>query len=201
VRVGIVGRLTGIKNHQLLLQAAKIIKDRGKGKEFEFLVIGDGELKEELARYASELGLHESVTFMGWQRDMPSLYQAIDAIVVTSLNEGTPVTLMEAMAAGKAVIATDVGGVKDLFGAIDARTEEGYNLTRHGILVPSGDRHALAEALLFVKDNRTLSNQMADRARAFVLREYALERMIGDLDALYQDVLKEPGGRQRHQYR
>jgi glycosyltransferase involved in cell wall biosynthesis len=201
VRVGIVGRLTGIKNHRLLLEAAKILKDRGKGHEFKFLVIGDGELMEQLTRYASGLGLDSSVTFMGWQRDMASLYRAVDVVVVTSLNEGTPVTLIEAMAAGKAVIATDVGGVKDLFGVIDAKTERGYNLARHGVLIPSGERNALAEALLFVKDNRPLIDRMADRAKAFVLREYALERMVRNLDALYQDVLRDPESRQTHQRR
>jgi glycosyltransferase involved in cell wall biosynthesis len=201
VRVGIVGRLTGVKNHRLLLEAAKILKDKGKDQEFRFLVIGDGELKEELARYASELGVADSVTFMGWQRDMPPLYRALDVVVVTSLNEGTPVTLIEAMAAGKAVISTDVGGVKDLFGVVDTKSGEGYNLARHGILIPSGQAGVLAKALLFVKENRTLSNQTASRARAFVLHEYALERMVRNLDTLYQDVLKDPATRQEDLHR
>jgi glycosyltransferase involved in cell wall biosynthesis len=181
VRVGIVGRLTRIKNHRLLLEAAKILKDKGKDQEFRFFVVGDGELKEELAGYASELGVADSVTFMGWQKDMPPLYRALDVVVVTSLNEGTP--------------------VKDLFGVIDTKSGEGYNLARHGILIPSGQASVLAKALLFVKENRTLINQTADRARAFVLREYALERMVRNLDALYQDVLKDPATRQEHRHR
>jgi glycosyltransferase involved in cell wall biosynthesis len=198
VQVGIIGRLTGVKNHRLFLEAVKILKDQGKDQEFKFLVIGDGELKEELSRYASDLGVDSSVTFTGWQRDMPPLYQALDVVVVTSLNEGTPLTLIEAMAAGKAVISTDVGGVKDLFGVIDTKTNEGYNLAQHGILIPSGESNALARALLFVKENRTLTDQMAGRARAFVLREYTLERMVRNLDALYQEVLKDLEGRQKH---
>jgi glycosyltransferase involved in cell wall biosynthesis len=86
------------------------------------LIIGDGELAQELKRYASELQVENLVVFSGWRKDMPSLYKSLDVVALTSLNEGTPVTLIEAMAAGKPVIATDVGGVKDLLGPIDTRT-------------------------------------------------------------------------------
>jgi glycosyltransferase involved in cell wall biosynthesis len=188
--VGSIGRLTHVKNHRLLLEAAKDLKDQGKSHYFKFLIIGDGELAQELKRYASELQVENLVVFSGWRKDMPSLYKSLDVVALTSLNEGTPVTLIEAMAAGTPVIATDVGGVKDLLGPIDTRTPGGYNLARRGILVPSGDREALAGALLFALERRASLNPVTEGARDFVLREYALERLVRDLDILYRELVQ-----------
>jgi glycosyltransferase involved in cell wall biosynthesis len=188
--VGSIGRLTHVKNHRLLLEAAKDLKDQGKSHYFKILIIGDGELAQELKRYASELQVENLVVFSGWRKDMPSLYKSLDVVALTSLNEGTPVTLIEAMAAGKPVIATDVGGVKDLLGPIDTRTSGGYNLARRGMLVPSGDREALAGALLFALERRASLNPVTEGARDFVLREYALERLVRDLDMLYRELVQ-----------
>jgi glycosyltransferase involved in cell wall biosynthesis len=190
-RVGIVGRLTHVKNHRLLLETARDLKNQGKDHHFRFLIIGDGELADELKRYASKLEVENSVVFLGWRKDMPSLYQSLDVVVLTSLNEGTPVAVIEAMAAGKPVIATDVGGVKDLFGPIDTGTDDGYHLARRGILVPSGKREALAEALLFVLNNRASLNRMTEGARAFALHQYAVERLVKDLDSLYRELMQD----------
>jgi glycosyltransferase involved in cell wall biosynthesis len=188
--VGIVGRLTHVKNHRLLLEAARDLKDHGNGEAFKFLVVGDGELRAELVRYAAELGVEKTVTFTGWKKDMPSIYGMLDAVALTSLNEGTPVTLIEAMAAGKPVIATDVGGVRDLLGAVDTHNHGGYKLAQHGILIPSGKREALTKALLFASENRGLLSRMTEQARSFVLREFCLERMTKDLDALYRELMQ-----------
>ena len=187
--VGIVGRLTHVKNHRLLLEAARDLRDQAEGRSFRFLVVGDGELKGELVRRAAELGVGESVQFTGWKKEMPSIYGMLDAVALTSLNEGTPVTLIEAMAAGRPVIATDVGGVRDLLGAVDTRSPEGYKLARRGILIPSGHREALTKAFLFASENRDLLSRMAREARSFVLREFGLERLTGDLDGLYRELL------------
>jgi glycosyltransferase involved in cell wall biosynthesis len=186
-RVGIVGRLIRVKNHRLLLEAAEDLK----GEDFEFLIVGDGEMREDLERYAAELGVRNNVVFTGWKQDMLSMYGMMDAVALTSLNEGTPVTLMEAMAAGKPVIATDVGGVRDLLGTVDTQSHEGYNLARHGILIPSESREALSKALLFASKNRNLMRRMAAQARSFVFREYSLERLARDLDALYRELMQQ----------
>lgn len=188
--VGIAGRLAHVKNHRLLLEAARDLKNQADDEEFKFLVVGDGELKEELVQYAADLGVEKSVVFTGWKEEMPSVYGMLDAVVLTSLNEGTPVTLIEAMAAGKPVIATDVGGVKDLLGAVDTRTHEGYKLAQRGILVPSGKRDALAAALLFASKNKPRLTHMAGQARAYVLREYSLERLTKDLDEMYRELMQ-----------
>jgi glycosyltransferase involved in cell wall biosynthesis len=196
--VGVIGRLTHIKNHRLLLEVARDLKDRGMGHHFKFLIVGDGELGEELKRYAFKLEVNKSVVFSGWRKDMVSLYQSLDVVVLTSLNEGTPVALIEAMAAGKPVIATDVGGVRDLLGKIDASANDGYKLARRGILIPSGNRKSLAGALLFVLENRDSLNLMTERARSFALRRHALERLVKELDRLYQELMQN-GALRRNQ--
>ncbi|MGD2127387.1 MAG: glycosyltransferase, partial [Desulfobacteraceae bacterium] len=187
--IGIVGRLTHVKNHLLLLEAAKRLKDWGKDYLFRFLVVGDGELRKTLMDYASELGLEKSVVFTGWQKEMPFIYGALDVVALTSLNEGTPVTLIEAMAAGKPVIATDVGGVRDLLGPIDKKSSDAYELAQNGILVPSGEGEILAKALVFFSENRALSKRMAKCGQAFVLKHYSTERMVKDHESLYTELV------------
>ncbi len=187
--VGIIGRLTEVKNHRVLLEAAKSLKARGQSKCFKFLVVGDGELRQDLITYARELGVQDSVIFSGWQKDMPSIYNALDIVALTSLNEGTPVSLIEAMASARPVVATDVGGVRDLMGFIDEESEDGYTLAQHGILVPSGNGEALARALSFLYENRKASEETAERGRKFVLNQYSLERLVKDIKSLYKEIL------------
>ena len=188
--VGIIGRLAAVKNHRMLFETVKSLKDHGADHAFKFFVVGDGELREELTREAKALGIGKNVLFTGWQKEMPGVYQGLDAVVITSLNEGTPVSLIEAMAAARPVIATDVGGVRDLMGEIDTERGEGYKLARHGILVPSEDRKALAEALLFALREKSLTIEIAERARKHVLRKYPLERLVRDMEALYEGLVR-----------
>lgn len=191
--VGIVGRLAPVKNHRMLLEAVRILKDQGEDHAFSFYVVGDGELRETLEREAATLGIQRSVLFTGWQKDMPEVYRKLDAVVLTSLNEGTPVSLIEAMAAARPVIAADVGGVRDLMGPVDTVRGEGYKLACHGVLVPSGDSRALAEALRFAIRKRGVMMEAVERARKHVLQSYSLERLVGDMSALYEDLLKGKG--------
>ncbi len=189
LRVGVIGRLTPVKNHRMLLEAAKYLKEDGKGGRFRFLVIGDGELREELARCAAKLDLQCSVVFTGWQKDMPAIYRDLDIVVLSSLNEGTPVSLIEAMAASKPVVATDVGGVPDLLGAIRSAEPPGCRLAQRGILVPSGNAELLARALAFLAENDALRQQMGERGREHVLKRYSLERLVKDIETLYHEAL------------
>lgn len=189
LRVGIVGRLAPVKNHRMFLEAVKYLKQRGKTRRFLFIVVGDGELREELMRYAEELGVEESVRFLGWRRDMPSVYRALDVVVLTSLNEGTPVTLIEAMAAGRPVVATEVGGVSDLLGTVDKESGDGYKVAQRGILVPSGQGEIMANALEFIEKNREGTGAVAERARRFALRNYSGDRLVRDIESLYDELM------------
>ncbi len=171
LNVGIVGRLVPIKNHKLFLDMARrLIAEGFVGR---FVVVGDGELRPELERAAADLG--DRVTFAGWRRDLPEVYADLAVVVNTSLNEGTPVSLIEAMAAGVPVVATAVGGVPDVV----RRNETGW-------LVASGDTAGLADAVkLAIYDG----DRLAARARQEVLGKYSKERLVKDVERLYDSLL------------
>src|SRR5829696_3212131 len=163
--VGAVGRLVPIKNIPLLLEAAATA--RQEDPDIRVVLVGDGELRGELEAGAEALGLGQAVTFAGWRRDLASVYADLDAVVISSHNEGTPASLIEAMATGRPVVSTRVGGVPDLIG--DGET---------GRLVPPGDREALAAALLALFGESELTAEMAERARRRVLERHQAERLV-----------------------
>ena len=112
--VGIVGRLTPIKNHRLFLESVSLLLQEDRDTKARFLVVGDGELRKDLEGMTRDLALVDRVIFTGWIKDLRPLYADLDVLAVTSNNEGTPVAVIEAMAAGLPVMATDVGGVREL---------------------------------------------------------------------------------------
>jgi glycosyltransferase involved in cell wall biosynthesis len=187
--VGIVGRLTRVKNHRMFLEAAKELMETAGGEGFRFLIVGDGELKEDLINHAKGLGVSHAVAFSGWQKDMAAAYSAMDIVALTSLNEGTPVTLIEAMAAGKPVVATEVGGVPDLLGSIDKRETEGYKVAERGLLVPPGKPRDLTKALLHFTKNREWAVQMAEKASRFACEKFSVERLVRDMESLYEELM------------
>src|SRR5207244_1546991 len=132
-----VGRLTGIKNHPLAFRAFAAVA--AEAPDALLVLIGGGEDETTLRSLVDRLGIADRVRFGGWWDDLEAVYYGSDVIALSSDNEGTPVCLIEALACGRPVIATDVGGVPDLL-------EEG----RLGILVPPRDDAAFAEALLAV---------------------------------------------------
>ncbi|MFN3477083.1 MAG: glycosyltransferase, partial [Candidatus Methylomirabilales bacterium] len=127
--IGIVGRLVPIKGHETFLQAARSVAERLPS--CRFLVVGDGPERLKLQGMAATLGLASRVLFLGWRRDLDRIYADLDLLVLSSSNEGTPVSLLEAMAAGVPVVATQVGGVRDLITHPET-----------GLLVPPGDAQA-----------------------------------------------------------
>jgi glycosyltransferase involved in cell wall biosynthesis len=187
--VGIVGRLTQVKNHMMFLEAAKGLMETARGPDLRFLIVGDGELKEALMNQARKLGLSQRVAFSGWQKDMGSVYRAMDVVALTSLNEGTPVTLIEAMAAAKPVVGTEVGGVPDLLGPVDKRESGGYKVAERGILVPSSKPEIMTKALLHLIENREWAIQKAEKASRFAFDRFSLERLVRDMETLYEDLM------------
>jgi glycosyltransferase involved in cell wall biosynthesis len=183
--VGIAGRLVPIKNHALFLEAAARIHTAMPSARF--VIIGDGELRADLEARVDALGLREAVVFTGWQRDMPAIYADLDALVISSHNEGTPFTLIEAMAAGCPVVSTDVGGVADLLRA-----------GAWGELTPPGDPDALAGAIV-----RTLQRPPdMEPIRAAAIEAHGVDRAVRDMEALYRTILANPrrGRRQRRDW-
>ena len=186
--IGIIGRLTSIKNHHMFLQAIEYLKDQAGPVAFKSLIIGDGELRQELSRFVVDRNLTESVVFTGWQRNMAPFYKVLDIVVLTSRNEGTPGTLIEAMAARKPVVTTDVGGVRDLMGPVLEKHAAGFSVTRHGLLVPSGRADIFARALRFMADHQELAAEMGRYAQKFVLGHFSEDRLIRDIQTIYQDL-------------
>jgi glycosyltransferase involved in cell wall biosynthesis len=140
-------------------------------------VVGDGALRPGLEELAERLDCGDAVSFLGYRRDLPRIAAASDAALLTSDNEGTPVALIEAAAAGRPAIATDVGGVSDI--VVDGV----------GHLVPPDDEPALAVRITELAADRALRRQMGARAREHVREAYAGERLLADIDALYSRLL------------
>ncbi|HST51428.1 MAG TPA: glycosyltransferase [Pyrinomonadaceae bacterium] len=201
--VGIVGRLTEIKNHQLFLEAAALLKKKRETSagacdagRVSFVVVGDGHLRGELESHARALGLSDDVEFAGLRDDPENFYPALDVVALTSLNEGTPLTLIEAMANSRAVVATSVGGVVDLLGGVEEselRRPRRWQICERGVQVHPGDAEAFAEALSRVADDRDLREKMGERGREFVERNYSVGRLVGDILRLYEDLLRPAG--------
>ncbi len=176
--IGIVGRLVPVKNHRLFLDAAA--KVRAQRPDARFVIVGDGELRAEIEAQVDALGLHDAMTFTGWMQNVAPVYTDLDVNVISSLNEGTPVSVIESLAAGCPVVATAVGGLPDLL--------DGGTLGR---LVSSSDADALANALIAVLDNPP----DGAAAQQFVLERYGIDRLVRDLDNLYHSLLAKRAAR------
>jgi glycosyltransferase involved in cell wall biosynthesis len=196
ILVGIVGRLTEIKHHELFLRAAAVFKEnlqRESSKaRVRFIVVGDGTLRTVLEQQAASLGLTEDVIFTGSRRDLENVYPALDIVALTSRNEGTPLTLIEAMANARPVISTAVGGVVDLLGErIPQESNESFAVCQRGISVPSENASAFAAGLAKLASDATLRLETGKRGLQFVASNYSKERLIEDIKSLYADLLKE----------
>ncbi len=193
--IGFVGRLTEIKNISMFLQAAKNCLDHAEAdKRFRFVIVGDGHLREELENEARVLGIAESVIFAGNRTDIPDVYSGLDLVALTSLNEGTPLSLIEAMAAGKPVISTAVGGVVDLLGPVE-ETIDGYAICERGISIGSNDSKAMVLGISELARDQDLRSRLAATGYDFVSREYSKERLVNDIKELYRQLfagLKQP---------
>ena len=188
VLIGIVGRLTEIKNHKLFLQAANRLKSIAKHSRF--VIIGDGRLRGDLETQAESLGLTEDVVFLGTRNDPEDFYPALDIVALTSLNEGTPLTLIEAMANSRPVIATAVGGVVDLLGSpmAQADAKSGYTVCERGVSVKSGDAEGFARGLNRLIEDDQLRRELGQRGLDFVAKNYAKERLLRDIAGLYREL-------------
>ena len=191
ILVGIVGRLVPIKNHKTFLKCAKIFLDHNSDIAARFLIIGDGELKNDLMTYCGQQGLSGHVNFCGWERELPKVYADLDILALTSINEGTPVSIIEAMASGIPVISTDAGGVRDLLGVpVQDISSGGFRVHERGILCQQDDAEGLAEGLKYlVRNHARVKKEMSERARLFVEQSFSKERLLHDIESLYLELM------------
>src|SRR2546426_1203378 len=175
--VGIVGRLVPIKAHDMFLAAAAAL---GKADpKVHFAIIGDGELAAQLRDLARAWGLPDRIHFAGWRADLADVYADLDIVVCCSRNEGTPVSVIEACAAGVPVVGTKVGGMPDII-------TDGVN----GFLVQTGDVEALAAAIARLIADPSRRNSMGAAGRDFVVERYGSGRMVHELKQVYTELLK-----------
>lgn len=189
ILVGFVGRFTEIKNIPLFLQAAKIFTERQKfdSPKVKFVLIGDGHLRPELEKTATDFGLNENVIFLGNRNDADVFYAGLDIVALTSFNEGTPLSLIEAMANGKPVISTKVGGVSDLLGRTIEKTEK-FDINERGIGINSEDAEGLSGGLARLAGDSELRNKLGNAGKVFVTQNYSKNRLVEDMENLYRTM-------------
>ena len=187
IAVGIVGRIVPVKNHMMFV---RVIKDvlKQMPHNVRFFIIGDGDIKVQLMNYLAENNIDftyfpdqqkpSTVTFTSWLTEMDSVFAGLDIIALTSLNEGTPVSLIEAQAAEKPVISTDVGGVKDVVQ---------QNIS--GFITGVNDDMQFTACLLQLLTNETLRMQMGKAGKENVFAKYAYQRLVADTKELYTRLL------------
>jgi glycosyltransferase involved in cell wall biosynthesis len=174
-----------------------------------FVVIGDGALRKLLEQQAQSLGVTADVIFTGTRRDLGNVYPALDIVALTSRNEGTPLTLIEAMANARPVISTAVGGVVDLLGEPlvgsgsgpgspggqpaggGASERASFQVCQRGISVSPDDADGFAAGLARLVDDAALRRETGARGLQFVTRQYSKERLFKDIEALYKELLHE----------
>jgi glycosyltransferase involved in cell wall biosynthesis len=171
--IAIVARLVAIKDVGLFLQALARLRSSPTA-----LIVGDGEERGRLEALAAALGVASRCRFLGWRRDVRSVYAAADVVVLTSRNEGSPVSIIEAMAAGRAVVCTDVGGVADVVTSGSS-----------GVLVPYGDPDALAASIDGLLRDPDLRQRLGAEARRAVYPRYDVSRLVTDIAALYTSLV------------
>jgi glycosyltransferase involved in cell wall biosynthesis len=176
--VGWIGRMTSVKRTDDVLVAFKRVRD--SGVDACLCMVGDGPDRPQLEQRAHELGVMRDTLFLGYQEDVAPYYAAFDALVLPSSNEGTPVSAIEALAAGRPVVATRVGGVPDV-------VREGED----GFLVEAGDTEQLAERLVRLARDPQLRERMGEQGRERVLPRYAVDRLVDDVDRLYRTLLEQ----------
>jgi glycosyltransferase involved in cell wall biosynthesis len=173
--VGTVGWLLPIKGPMHLLRAMSFVWQ--SHPETDLVYVGKGDLEKELREEAFRMGVSERVSFLGWRDDVPEIMQVLDVFVLPSLNEGMGRVLVEAMAAGKPIVASNVGGIPDLI-------IQGEN----GLLVPAGDAEALAGGIEFFITNPEKRREMGERGRKMAVR-YGSDSMVQKIDQLYRELL------------
>lgn len=175
VVIGFVGRLVINKGLNYLIEAVALLK---KSFNVKLLIVGDGSLMEELKKMAKNKGLEESVIFTGMRRDITDILSSIDIFVLSSIKEGFPNSLLEAMAMGKPIVATAIGGIPEII-------QHGAN----GLLVQSADIEGLAAAIKTIIDNPLMAQRIGRAARDFIEKNYSIDATVRKWETLYRQIL------------
>ncbi|MEQ1732953.1 MAG: glycosyltransferase [Bacteroidia bacterium] len=186
IAVAIIGRLVPVKNHAMFIRGVQQAI-QGISKKVRFFIVGDGECKQQLINTLQELNLDYTefttqprkalFTLTSWIIAIDEVLAGVDVVALTSFNEGTPVSIIEAQTAGKPVIATNVGGIQNIV------------TDKSAILVPSNDVNEFATQLHKILINDTLRQSMTNVAIQDMLRNYSYTRLCNDMNTLYKKLL------------
>ena len=178
VAIAIVGRLAPIKNHSLFLESVDLLHGQTE-KKLVFFIVGDGELRDVIAQKVSELTKKGvDIRMTSWIKDINEFNAGMDIICLTSNNEGTPVSIIEAQASQVPVVSTNVGGVQNVM--IDNET---------GFIVPKNNARIFADKLLVLIENEALRNEMGRKGWAFVKERFHFERLVKEMEHYYKELL------------
>jgi glycosyltransferase involved in cell wall biosynthesis len=192
IAIGIIGRLVQIKNHDLFLEMAKSVQSKTR-KKVKYFIIGDGDLMADLKIKALSLNLisnepslkTDPLFFTSWIKNIDEAIAGLDIIVMTSKNEGTPVSLIEAQAGERAIVSTEVGGIKDIIVPGES-----------GFISQNGDIQGLTGQLLKLIEEDKLRAEMGRVGYNFVREKFTYQRLANDMDKLYKELLRE----KKHNY-
>jgi glycosyltransferase involved in cell wall biosynthesis len=174
--LGIVGRVAREKAHVDFIHVVQRLTQEHAG--VVGLIVGEGELLNELKKLVNKKGIQDHIVFLGYRNDLPRIYQAMDVFVMTSLSEGFPLAVLEAMAAGVPIVATNVGGIPEC-------VKDGED----GRLVSPGDRSAMTQAISNILTDPVLALSLAANARKRVKEHFSLEAMVRNYESLYRYIL------------
>lgn len=193
--ISIVGRMVPVKNHTLFLNAAKQILDSTK-KKVRFFIIGDGEEKENILSLTRSLNIpfawfpenqkKEVLTFTSWQKDVDVVNAGSDIIALSSFNEGTPVSLIEAQASNKPIVTTDVGGIRDI--VLPNET---------ALISANNDLESFTKNLSTLIEDDSLRQSMGKKGALHVMQKFSYQRLVGDMSTLYNKLLFEYQNKQK----
>ena len=178
IAVGIVGRLVPVKNHSLFLEAIRFLKDNSK-KKIKAFIIGDGEERENLETQVKQLRLNDVLLFTSWVKEVDKVYPGLDIVCLTSFNEGTPVSLIEAQAANKPIISTAVGGIENV--VIPNKT---------ALLSEVSEKEKFCKNLLLLVENDDLRSSLSSEGWNYVKEKYHFTRLVREINSLYGTLLK-----------
>jgi len=180
VAIAIIGRLAPIKNHELFFEIVELIK-KETTKKLVFFIVGDGELRlfvEEKIKLLSSLGV--DIRFTSWIKDIATFNAGMDVICLTSKNEGTPVSIIEAQASQVSVISTDVGGVRDIIAD-----------NQSGFIVPKDNARIFADKLLILIESESIRKKFGENGWRFVRDKFHYSRLIKDMENYYKSLMEE----------
>ncbi|MES2882031.1 MAG: glycosyltransferase [Bacteroidota bacterium] len=189
IAIGIIGRLVPVKNHYLFLKAIKYVLDNS-AKKVKAFIIGDGETRQDLENVANEVGIafsHQNsaahnhpLVFTSWRSDVDVINAGLDIVCLTSFNEGTPVSLIEAQASNKPIVSTRVGGIADI--VVEGET---------ALLANLQDGEGFSNNLLHMVNDDVLRNRLGNNSRQHVMERFSYQRLVTDMSGLYYELLEK----------